>query len=100
MKSLWALLIGAVSALLIASAALGSGVTAVTPQPKRAAVWDADNRCWVVCKGQKKITDYIDAGFAYLFDMPMALLSPITSHFTDSSEPDPPCSRPGRKDKR
>jgi hypothetical protein len=91
MKILCSLFIGSVAALLIVSSAMGSGLSSVSPESKREAVWDQDNRCWVVCPGQRKITDYIDAGFAYLLDIPLALLSPITSHFMDGSEPGRPC---------
>jgi hypothetical protein len=41
-------------------------------------VYDAKNKCQVVCKAPKPALEILEDGFAYLLDIPLAILSPIT----------------------
>ncbi|AFM26446.1 hypothetical protein [Desulfomonile tiedjei] len=41
-------------------------------------VYDAKNKCQVVCKAPKPALEILEDGLAYLLDIPLAILSPIT----------------------
>ncbi|MDQ7782465.1 MAG: hypothetical protein RDU20_06290 [Desulfomonilaceae bacterium] len=42
------------------------------------SVYDAKNKCRVICKGSKPFLEYVEDGLAYALDIPLAILSPFT----------------------
>jgi hypothetical protein len=46
-------------------------------EPGRYTVYNAKDKCQVVCKGDRPILEVIEAGLAYALDLPLAILSPI-----------------------
>jgi hypothetical protein len=69
--------------LVVASICLcfaGPGYTAerIKKSGNRYTVYDTTEKCQVVCKAPKPFLACLEDGLAYLLDVPLAILSPIT----------------------
>jgi hypothetical protein len=64
-------------------------------------LYDTKNKCQVVCKAPKPALEILEDGLAYLLDIPLAILSPITcpivSPILDRLDPVEERSFPRRK---
>jgi hypothetical protein len=72
------LLISCLGVLLGATAlANANGIT--SQKAGRITVYDAKEQCRVVCRAPKPIVEVVEDCFAYVLDIPLAMLSPIVS---------------------
>ncbi|HMK36954.1 MAG TPA: hypothetical protein VK463_17905 [Desulfomonilaceae bacterium] len=60
-----------------ASLVFGNGVDSSAEKTGRYVLYNAKDRCQVVCKGDTPILEMLESGLAYLLDVPLAILSPI-----------------------
>lgn len=61
----------------VASVALADN-TSGTTKARKVTVYNAKDKCQVICKAPKPFLERIEAGLAYALDIPLAILSPIT----------------------
>jgi hypothetical protein len=62
----------------VASLALADGPGARTGKARTITMYNAKEKCQVVCKAPKPFLEKVEAGLAYALDIPLAMLSPIT----------------------
>lgn len=64
---------------VLAAAALVVFVASLTfaDESRRYTVYNAKEKCQVVCKGDRPVLEVIETGLAYALDLPLAILSPI-----------------------
>lgn len=62
----------------VASSALADGAPGGTTKSGKITVYNAKERCQVVCKAPKPFLERVEDGLAYALDIPLAILSPIT----------------------
>jgi hypothetical protein len=65
----------------------------------RVTVYDAKEKCQVICRGQKPVLEALEDGLAYVLDIPLAMLSTITSPIA-SCIPDEDDRGPGKRNRR
>ena len=63
---------------LVASSALADSASNVTAKARKVTVYNAKEKCQVVCKAPKPFLERVEDGLAYALDIPLAMLSPIT----------------------
>lgn len=85
--------------VVLLSYAFANGAS--TPSGRTITLYDTKNKCQVVCKAPKPALEIIEDGLAYLLDIPLAILSPITcpivSPIVDRIDPVEARSFPRRK---
>jgi hypothetical protein len=64
--------------VLFGSVAFADRLENVAGRYSRYTVYDSKNKCQVVCKGDRPILEVLESGLAYVLDIPLAILSPIT----------------------
>ena len=62
----------------VASSAFADGAPGGTTKSGTITVYNAKERCQVVCKAPKPFLERVEDGLAYALDIPLAILSPIT----------------------
>lgn len=78
----------------IASVQAAGAAAQPEPAKKQVVNYNAKYQCVMVCKGEKPALEVLEDGLAYALDIPLALLSPITTPvvypilYKDHSGPD------------
>ena len=72
--------------VLLGATALANANGFTSQKPSRITVYDAKENCRVICRAPKPALEVVEDCFAYVLDIPLAMLSPITS------TPPPPAS--------
>lgn len=62
----------------VASPVLADPASSGTTKVRRVTVYNAKERCQVICKAPKPFLERVEDGLAYALDIPLAMLSPIT----------------------
>jgi hypothetical protein len=92
--------------LAICMALIGPGAYAATTDQARKSkktVYNKTHNCVMVCPGERSALETLETGIAYLLDIPLALVSPITCPIVAplmekyDSGPDRTYCKPGRK---
>jgi hypothetical protein len=90
MKTLKAVLLVSCLGIFLASTAPAGGDAVSGQKGARTTVYDAREKCQVVCRAPKPFLAILEDGLAYALDIPLAMLSPITcpviSSFLDESD--------------
>jgi len=63
----------------IVSAQAAGAAAQPGPAKKQVVNYNAKYQCVMVCKGEKPALEVLEDGLAYALDIPLALLSPITT---------------------
>ena len=63
----------------IASVQAAGAAAQPEPAKKQVVNYNAKYQCVMVCKGEKPALEVLEDGLAYALDIPLALLSPITT---------------------
>jgi len=98
MKIRWIFVIVVLSAVCCSFCYADGGSDTVK---RNVTMYDSKNKCQVICKAPKPALAVIEDGLAYLLDIPLAILSPITcpivSPILDRVDPVEARSFPRRK---
>jgi hypothetical protein len=79
MRSLRGLALCVVASLLMALPAAAESSSRVDKAGKRFyRTYDARNQCKVIYRGETPPLEMLEAGIAYILDIPLAMLSPLT----------------------
>lgn len=78
MKTLKPVLVASLLAVFLGVTALANADTISGRKASRVTVYDAKEKCQVICKAPKPILEIMEDGLAYALDIPLAILSPIT----------------------
>jgi len=79
MRILHGFLLVAVLCLFLASTVSGNDTAFRVKRLQTVVVtYNPTHKCVMVCRGAKPISAYLEDGLAYMLDIPLALLSPIT----------------------
>ncbi len=62
----------------VASSVLADAASSGTTKARAITMYNAKERCQVVCKAPKPFLEMVEDGLAYALDIPLAILSPIT----------------------
>ncbi len=62
----------------VASSVLADSASGGTPKARKITMYNAKERCQVICKAPKPFLERVEDGLAYALDIPLAMLSPIT----------------------
>jgi hypothetical protein len=62
----------------VASSVLAESTSGGTTKARTITVYNAKERCQVICKAPKPFLEIVEDGLAYALDLPLAMLSPIT----------------------
>ncbi len=54
------------------------GTVQAEPKYARYTVYNAKEKCYMVCKAPKPALEILEDGLAYVLDIPLAIISPIT----------------------
>ena len=78
MKGITAAVMVAGLICFVASSSFADGAPGGTTKSGTITVYNAKERCQVVCKAPKPFLERVEDGLAYALDIPLAILSPIT----------------------
>ncbi|MBI4964647.1 MAG: hypothetical protein HY913_15315 [Desulfomonile tiedjei] len=78
MKKLKGVLLISVMGIFLASTAPVNADTVTGSKATRTTVYNAKEKCQVICKAPKPILEVLEDGLAFVLDIPLAMLSPIT----------------------
>lgn len=62
----------------VASSVFADGAPGGTTKSGAITVYNAKERCQVICRAPKPFLERVEDGLAYALDIPLAILSPIT----------------------
>jgi hypothetical protein len=78
MKGIAAAVVAVGFMCFVASLACADGPGARTAKARTITMYNAKERCQVICTAPKPFLEKVEAGLAYALDIPLAVLSPIT----------------------